>query len=156
MQTVTISELHTKLEQAGCGQGQEVRDHTKLKDSHGHQGDVYVHPIKAKPDCWNVETTEQSRQIAIGQGAGSHHTAEGQVRVYWPDSIDNAVKDCPKIPGGFFKREPEARRQCLGPIVVAETAWRNSHPSHAHHIYPAGTFLITFQLDRRTMRRVQD
>jgi hypothetical protein len=154
MKTMTIEKLQADLEAAGCGQGQELRKHDA--SSHGHQGDVYVHPIKAKPECWDVETTDQSRQIAIGQGAGSHHTAEGNVRVFWPRSIDEALKNLPVIPGGFFKNEPEAQRQCCGPIIVAKETWRNPHPSHAHHEYPAGVYWVTFQLDRRTMRRVQD
>lgn len=152
MKTMTIDQLHAKLEAAGCGQAQEVRKHTS--GSHGHQGDVYCHPIKSRPDCWDIETTDQNRQVAVGQGEGSNHRASGPVRIYWPKSADEAAKHCP-LPG-FFKNEEAARRSCLGPIIVADGEWTLSHPKHAHHTFPSGTYLCTYQLDRRTMRQVRD
>ena len=151
MNTMTISELHTKLEAAGCGQAQEVRKHADK--STGHQGDCYVHPIKKRPAVWDVETTDQTRQVAVGQGEGSNHCASGKVRVYWPKSAAEASKACPVA---LFKKDEAARLQCLGPIVEADEPWTLTHPKHAHHECPAGIYLISYQLDRRTMRRVQD
>lgn len=152
MKTMTIDQLHTKLEAAGCGQAQEVRRHTK--NSVGHQGDIYCHPIKKRPACWDVETTDQTRQVAVGQGEGSHHCAAGKVRVFWPKNAQEAANDCPLK--SFFANEPGARQVCLGPIIEADAEWTLTHPHHAHHTFPAGTYLITFQLDRRTMRQVRD
>jgi hypothetical protein len=152
--TLTIQSLHQQLEAKGCGQGQELRRHTL--QSHGHQGDIYVHPVAYKPDCWDVENTDNSRQIAIGQGVGSHHTAEGNVRVFWPRNIDEASEEVLKIFPLFFKDEAEARKQCIGPIVVAKETWLNPHPTHAHHEFPAGIYFVSYQLDRATMRRVVD
>jgi len=152
MQAMTINELHAKLEAAGCGQAQEIRRHNGK--SHGHQGDIYIHPIKAKPDCWDIETTDQTRQVAIGQGEGSHHCAIGPVQVFWPKSAQLADEQCPLK--GFFKNDQAARRVCLGPVLIATGPWTNTHPKHAHHEFPAGVYLVTFQLDRRTMRQVKD
>lgn len=148
----TITELHAQLEAAGCGQGQDVRKH--LPGQCGHQGDIYLHPIKERPACWNVETTDQSRQVAIGAEEGSHHCATGDIRIFWPDSLDNAVRECPVA--DFFAGEPEARRVCIGPIIEAKGPLTVTHPKHAHHEFPAGLYLTTYQLDRRTMRQVQD
>lgn len=152
MKTMTITELHAKLEAAGCGQGAEIRRHTAKQ--HGHQGDVYVHPIKSRPDCWNVETTDQSRQVAVGAEEGSNHRAMGKVQVFWPDSAEHAAQACPL--NGFFKSDEAAKRVCIGPVIVADAEWTLTHPKHAHHVFPAGTYLITYQLDRRTMRQVRD
>jgi len=152
MNTMTINELHAKLEAAGCGHAQEVRRHGAK--SHGHQGDVYCHPIAKHPDCWDIETTDQSRQVAVGQGEGSNHCVIGSARVFWPKSAEEAAKECPLK--GFFAAEIDARKVCLGPVIVADGEWTLTHPKHAHHVFPAGTYLITYQLDRRTMRQVKD
>lgn len=151
MKAMTINELHQKLEAAGCGEAQEMRRHTAGQN--GMQGDCYLHPIKERPKCWNVETTDQSRQVAIGEGVGSNHCAKGKIRVFWPDSQDSAAKECPIK---LFSKDEAARRVCLGPIIEADETWNVTHPKHAHHEYPAGLFLVTYQLDRRTMRQVRD
>lgn len=148
----TIIQLTEELAKAGVGHGQELRVHTKGQS--GHQGDVYCHSVTSKPDCWNIETTDQNSQVAVGQGEGSNHRASGPARIFWPQNIDEASKACPLA--GYYVDEPEARKVCLGPIIVADDNWTLTHPKHAHHQFPAGIYLITYQLDRRTMRRVQD
>ena len=146
-----VMELHQRLTDQGCGNGPEVRSHAP--GSHGHQGDVYVHPIEKRPAVWNVETTDQSRQVAVGQGEGSNHRAEGKIRVFWPESRTDAARE---NTFRLFDNDPEILEQVLGPIVEAEEEWTLTHPKHAHHRFPAGTYLIQYQLDRRTLRRVQD
>jgi hypothetical protein len=46
--------------------------------------------------------------------------------------------------------------QMLGPVVVACGPWTVTHPKHSHHDMPAGTYQVTYQLDRQTHRRVED
>lgn len=147
----TVIKVHQALVKAKR-QNQGLRVHDA--GDTGHQGDVYVHPIKSRPECWSVETTDESRQVAVGQGEGSNHRAAGPVQVFWPESADAAVKGCPLK--GLFDGDADCLRQILGPVVVARDAWTLTHPKHAHHQFPAGVYLIQFQLDRRTMRRVQD
>lgn len=147
----TIIELHQALVEAQH-QKQELRVHV-VGDA-GHQGDVYVHTIKSRPECWSVETTDESRQVAVGQGEGSNHRASGPVQVFWPESAEAAADACPLK--GLFDGDADCLRQILGPVVVARETWTLTHPKHAHHQFPAGVYLIQFQLDRRTMRRVQD
>lgn len=151
MKTITIEELHAKLQEAGSGQAQEIRRHTRK--SHAHQGDVYCHPIKKRPASWDIETTDQTRQVAVGQGEGSNHCASGKVRVFWPKNAQEAARECPIK---LFPGEENARRVCLGPVIEADEEWTLTHPKHAHHTFPAGTYFISFQLDRRTMRQVKD
>jgi hypothetical protein len=147
----TIQEIDYELNIAQHGLGQSIRIHRK--GMRGHQGDVYVTPIKSHPVCWNVETTDQTTQGAVGQGEGSSHRAQGPVRVFWPDSVANAVTTCPV---DFPKFSEAALRVCIGPVVVADGDWVLTHPKHAHHQFPAGVYLISYQLDVRTMQRVKD
>jgi hypothetical protein len=146
-----VMELHESLTKAGCGGGQELRKHGV--GDWAHQGDVYLIPIKSRPAVWSVETTQESRQIAVGQGEGSNHRVTGNVRVYWPESAQKAAESCPiKLHEGANA----ALLQVLGPVIEADEAFQLTHPKHAHHELPAGVYLTVYQLDRRTMRRVQD
>jgi hypothetical protein len=150
--TITASQFHTKLVAAAVARP-EIRRHTRGQK--GHQGDVYCHPVTSRPTAWSRATP--GRQVAVGDTVGSRHVADGEdISVYWPVSQDTAMAECP-IPGFAEKLGgPEIARQCLGPIVVARKEWTLVHPEHAHHVFPAGTYLITYQLDRRTMRVVRD
>lgn len=150
--TITIHKFSADLEAQAKEVSQEVRKHAK--GSAGHQGDVYCHPIKSRPACWNVETTAENVQVAVGQGEGSNHRAIGPgARVFWPTSAQEASDKCPVR---LFVNNAAARLQCLGPIVEAPNGFTLTHPKHAHHEFPPGTYLISYQLDMRTMRRVQD
>ncbi len=152
--TQTVIELHQELQEAVKSSSRSIRDCTKMKvGEHSRHGDCYFHRITERPECWDVETTDQTRQVAVGQGEGSHHCAKGAVRVFWPRSADAASKTCPIK---LFDGDNEARLQTLGPIIEAPEGWIATHPHHAHHEFGPGLYLTTFQLDRRTMRRVQD
>jgi hypothetical protein len=152
MESIII--FHQKLEAAAADSKQEPRDCRAIKiGQHSRQGDCYVHPIKKRPASWDIETTDQTRQVAVGQGEGSNHCASGKVRVFWPKNAQEAAKECPIK---LFPNEEAARRVCLGPVIEADEEWTLTHPKHAHHEYPAGLYLVTYQLDRRTMRQVRD
>jgi len=147
----TIEQHMANLTARAVEVSQDVRIHTGKKT--GHQGDVYVHPIKAKPAAWSTENTDQSRQLATGQTVGSRHCAEGPVQVFWPASTEAAVAGCPV---SLYTDDAAAQRECIGPVVVATGPWTLTHPEHAHHQFPAGCYFVSYQLDRVTMRRVVD
>ena len=153
MQTAT--QFHETLAEAVKASSQEVRKHPMMKvGAVGHQGDVYCHRIDSIPKAWNVEVTEH-HQVALGATIGSRHVADGlALKVFWPKSSADAVKACPV--DGLADKLGTGAQFCLGPVVVAEKPWALVHPEHAHHEFPAGTFLISYQLDRATMRQVRD
>lgn len=148
---LTIHEMYTQLN-GNVGHGQEMRKH--VSGQVGHQGDIYVLPIKRRPACWNIETSAESRQVAVGQGEGSNHCAIGPALIYWPTSKQDAADNCPI--DNLFSNNPTARLNCLGPIVDARGTWKLPHPKHAHHEFPAGLYLIVYQFDWKTQRRVVD
>ncbi len=152
MQTAT--EFHHHLLEAVKAAKQEVRDHADMKLRHvAHQGDVYCHRIKDIPPAWNVEVSEH-HQVALGATIGSRHIAEGDVIVLWPKSVDAAMKECPVKK--LVENLGNGARFCLGPIVKADKTWTLTHPEHAHHEFPAGTYLISYQLDYSRQRQVRD
>ena len=108
------------------------------------QGDVYVHRVA---DDHPRGAMLGTRQVAVGTNAGARHVAEGDgVRVHAGVSLPPDLT-CPDW------ARPE---DMLGPVVVAGGPWTLTHPEHAHHALPAGTWQVTYQLDFSTRRRVQD
>lgn len=149
----TLTEHLTDLRTAAPLASPAIRVHA-VNFRCGHQGDVYVHRISARPPAWNVETTQESRQVALGQSVGSRHCASGKVRVFWPESIESAMRECPISLDRF--PNPALIREALGPIVESYDEWPLEHPEHAHHQFPASICLVTYQVDLRTGRRVVD
>lgn len=152
----TAIQFHEELLAAVGTPSRDVRKHSGMKMGHvGHQGDVYIHRIQQRPAAWNVLVTEHA-QVALGSTIGSRHVACGNVRVYWPQSKDSAVSECPIK---LFPKDEAARRVCLGPIVevdqLSET-WLLDHPEHSGHEFPAGIYLTTYQYDFNTKREVKD
>jgi hypothetical protein len=153
MQTAT--EFHHHLTAEVTKSSQKLRRHPKMAVTRkGHQGDVYVHRIDAIPAAWDVEVREH-HQVALGATIGSRHVADGPaLTVLWPKSLDAAVEECPVK--GLVKKLGNGARFCLGPVVKADKPWRLTHPEHAHHEFPAGNYLVTYQLDYARQRQVQD
>ena len=152
---IDMQTFHDTLSKAAAAAPHEVRRHDAMAIGHvAMQGDCYLHRIAKKPAVWDVETTNETRQVALGSTVGSRHCADGSVRVYWPKSKAEAVAQCPIK--GFVDRLGAGAEPCIGPVVVADAEWTLTHPEHAHHVLPAGIYLTTFQLDRRTMREVRD
>lgn len=108
-----------------------------------HQGDVYLHRVA---DGHPMGERTGSRQVAVGTTIGSRHIVVGDVEVF-------AGKQLPgycKVADGFRLED------YLGPVVVAKDEFVLTHPEHAHHRCPAGTYQVTYQVDVTTMRRVTD
>lgn len=109
-----------------------------------HQGDIYVHRVRADHPRGKLLG---NCKLAIGQGEGSNHLAEG-------DAVQVFAGE--KLPPGVTEPDWMRRGDLLGPVVVAEKLWVNTHPVHAHTCLPAGTFQVTYQADFRTQQRVVD
>lgn len=109
-----------------------------------HQGDLYLHAVAAD---FTHGKELGTRQVAVGNTVGSRHIAEGVgVTVYAGTTLPPGVK------------APEWCRKgdLLGPVVVATEPWTLTHPEHAHHQLPAGTYAVTNQADYATRQRVMD
>lgn len=108
-----------------------------------HQGDIYLHRVDANHPRGKPIGT---RKLAIGQGEGSNHFAEGAVEVFDGTTLPPWVK----VP------EWTTAQQLLGPVVVAQAPWRNTHTKHAHNLCAPGVWQVTYQADGLTRRRVAD
>lgn len=109
-----------------------------------HQGDVYIVRVADNFPRGNELGT---RQVAVGNTIGSRHIAEGVgVTVYAGTQLPNFVKAPEWCRAGDMQ----------GPVVVATATWTLTHPEHAHHQIPAGTFCVINQADFATRQRVQD
>lgn len=109
-----------------------------------HQGDVYLHLVSKN---WERGESWGSNQVAVGATVGSRHIVQGaKVQVFKGKKLPSYCK----LPNWL---RPET---ILGPVVVAETEFTLTHPEHAHHVLPAGTYQVTYQADYSTGRAVQD
>lgn len=112
-----------------------------------HQGDVYVHRVADDhPHGQSIGT----RQVAVGNTQGARHVAEGDVDVLEGKQLPPTFQP----PTWLRGQDPEPI--FLGPVVVARSTWTLTHPEHAHHRMPAGTYQVTYQADARARARVAD
>ena len=109
-----------------------------------HQGDVYLHRVD---DAHPRGARRGSRQVALGTSVGSRHVAEGE-------NVD--VFEGVALPPWVNARGDVDRRDLLGPLVVAPRGLVLTHPEHAHHELPSGTYQVTYQVDLTTRRAVID
>lgn len=100
------------------------------------QGDIYLHMVPANHKHGERTT---SNQLAIGTGMGSRHCAEGEEIEIYEGTTAPEWAD----PGIF-----------LGNCIVAKSPLKITHPEHAHHLLPPGTYQVTHQMDLRTRQRV--
>jgi hypothetical protein len=152
----TVTELFETVETAGAKCTRQNRRHNQGEA--GRQGDVYITPIAKRPEAWDV-LVEEHHQVAVGATTGSRHIATGPVKVFWPKSKAGALAGMP-IEDFMDRRKTklsdEEKQTCIGPVVEATSEWCLEHPEHAHHVFPAGTYLVTYQFDERTRREVAD
>lgn len=108
-----------------------------------HQGDVYVHRVA---DDHPSGAALGSRQVAVGSQVGARHIADGPLVVLAGVRLPPTVTEPDWVEKGAL----------LGPVVHASGPWTLTHPEHAHHRLPAGTYQVTYQADATTRRRVVD
>lgn len=145
MQNETIQEHVARIPTA---EDQEVRVCRRIEPGQAiHQGDVYVHRVD---DSHPREDELGTRQVAVGDTQGSRHVAVGDVSVYGGRALP------PQFRAPAWLRGTDPRSIFLGPVVVARSPWTLSHPEHAHHRLPAGTYQVTYQADQRSRARVSD
>lgn len=139
----TAAEALEAIQESAKSADPEVRTMRRLKiGSVIHQGDVYLHRV---PDDHPRGELLGTRQVAVGNTVGARHVVEG----------DNAkVFRGVEYPEGFEEPEGCQPGALLGPVVVDPGTL--THPEHAHHCIPTGTYQVTYQYNTRTMRAVQD
>ncbi len=102
------------------------------------QGDIYVYRVA---DNHPHGKKVGSHKLAIGEGMGSNHFAEGEIELFEGTTLPSFLR------AGTF----------LGPLIKAPKGFKNTHPKHAHcHMEQGGTFQVVHQLDARTLARVRD
>lgn len=109
-----------------------------------HQGDVYLHRVDDEHPRGRMLGT---RQVAVGTTIGSRHVVEG-------DGVN--VYEGKKLPSWVKVPEWCSEADLLGPVVVVDDTCTLTHPEHAHHRIPSGTYQTTYQADFATRQRVQD
>jgi len=80
---------------------------------------------------------EGEYQLAPGNTMGSRHCIEDKKAV-------------------TMKRDMTNNSPVVGDLIVAKDRFTITHPEHAHHSLPAGTYLVAYQLDYATKERRMD
>lgn len=147
-QTMTVQEAVKAITQHRPDRDTRITRRIEV-GSMERQGDVYVNAV---PADWPRGKERGSRKVAVGEGVGSNHVAEGEgVKVY--EGVKGPVGW--QAPGHVEDAEAW-EKEMLGPVVVAEGPWTLTHPTHAHHQLPAGTYQCTYQADELTGKKVRD
>jgi hypothetical protein len=117
----------------------EIRILKKCEIGEGwRQGDIYIYRVA---DSHAHGKKLGSRKLAIGEGEGSNHFAEGEIELFEGTASPDFLRP----------------RTFLGPLIKAPKGFRNTHPKHAHcYIEQGGTYQVTHQMDARTLQRVKD
>lgn len=128
-----------KVEQGAELNIQEIRILKAVEIGKGYrQGDIYVYRVADNHPRGKKLGT---RKLAIGQGEGSNHMAEGDIELYEGTTAPEFIN----------------RGTFLGPLIVAPKGFLNTHPKHAHvQVDEPGCYQVTHQMDARTLQRVRD
>lgn len=150
MTTKTPAAVHETITLAGKSPDRDIRFVREIAvGQHVRQGDVYLLRVAKRPACFATATT--NRQLAPGTSKGSRHVAEGDAaKLFTASERDarSALAHLPGVKGGD--------RLLVGECIEAGDRFTVSHPEHAHHSLPTGCYIVLFQLDPRSMRRVED
>lgn len=146
--TMTIeqktNEAIKQVQQAPADEGKRIT--RRIEIGHCvHQGDVYVHRVDDTHKR-GKQIGKDSVQIALGVGNGARHVAEGSVEVYQGVQLPEWVNPPMDVDAA----------EITGPLIVSDKAFCVTHPEHADHQLPGGTYQVTYQYDPKTMRRVAD
>ncbi len=104
-----------------------------------------IEDAKSDVDVRVIRRIEIGNEVALGTGNGSRHMASGEVRVFKGKKLPTGVKI-----------KDVSDETIMGPCIKADAPWALTHPEHAHHHLPKGTYKVVYQYDPRTMRRVAD
>jgi hypothetical protein len=117
----------------------EIRILKKCEIGQGwRQGDIYIYRVA---DDHAHGKKLGSRKLAIGEGEGSNHFAEGEIELFEGTTLPSFL-----APGTF-----------LGPLIKAPKGFKNTHPKHAWCVVEqGGTYQVSHQMDARTSQRVKD
>ena len=136
MQTVDAMK---QIEEGLALNSPEIRVISKCDIGQGYrQGDIYIYRVA---DNHVHGKKIGTNKLAIGEGEGSNHFAEGEIELFEGTKLPNFLNS------GTF----------LGPLIKAPNGFKNTHPKHAHcWMEQGGTFQVTHQMDARTLQRVKD
>lgn len=139
MQTLTNTEIMQAIETGA----KECKPETRILSEFAigkayRQGDISVHRVA--PDHPRGKKLGH-KKLAIGQGVGSNHYAEGKIELFEGVQLP---KTC-------------APRTFLGPVIVAPKGFLNTHPKHADcQVEVGGVYQVTHQMNVRTLERARD
>lgn len=138
MKTMTAEQTLDAIEEGAKQNVQEVRRIERMETNKEwiRQGDVYIYAV---PDEHPHGAKAKSKQLAIGNTQGSRHMAPDHAEVYEGTT-----------------RPEGAPTGLLGPLFKLFKRGTVTHPEHAWHDLPKGTYQVVHQLDAITLGRVQD
>lgn len=148
----TIQEVVEQVHQEAASKNvHEVREVKAMKPGQFvRQGDIYLVCV---PSTHPKGDARKDRQLAPGSSKGSRHVAEEGMELF---------QGC-KAPAGYLERINGGRNAerveslLVGPRIKTKKRSVISHPEHAHVSLPGDCDVqVMFQLNPRTMRRVED
>ena len=116
------------------------------------QGDLYLIRINPTGETtWEMGngqpiTVDADKYVSKGDAQLAPGNTQGSRHIIADESLMH-VKIC---------RCLSERNPILGDIIHAEKAWRVNHPEHDPFMMPAGSYIVAYQLDWKTKRRVHD
>lgn len=140
--TLDGEEVLTQIE-TGARHMPQIRDLIAMNIQVGQayrQGDVYI---------LKVDKTEKgeeivgSNQLVDGTTKGSRHCASEGVRLF------KLLAKSPRGQDGDVLRVASV-------VVEASKPWVNTHPEHAHAVFPSGTYEVWHQMDFARQQKVRD
>lgn len=139
MITMTNTEIMRAIEEGAVQCKPEMRVLSSFPIGRSYrQGDISVHRVA---DNHPRGKKLGHRKLAIGQGVGSNHFAEGEIELYEGVKLPDTCE-----PGTF-----------LGPVIVAPKGFLNTHPKHADcKVEEGGVYQVTHQMNVRTLERARD
>ena|SRR3990167_5291813 len=112
-----------------------IKSHTVGKAI--RQGDIYIHMVVADFPIGEIINT---KQVVDGNSIGSRHILDKDVIVY----------EGKELPKWVNIRWP------LGKSFDVKNRSIVTHPEHAHISLPKGRYVVTHQMDMRSMQKVSD
>jgi hypothetical protein len=136
MNTLEImKEIETKAQEINTQELRVISQHIIGKAV--RQGDIYIHMVE---NDFEVGQEINVKQIVDGTSIGSRHILDGNVIVYEGKVLPKWV----------------ASNYPLGKAFDVKSRCIVTHPEHAHVELPKGRYVVTHQMDLRTLQKVSD